>query len=125
MPFNITNTTKEKIPKHPFKKMAERVLGADYDLSLTIVDATEIQKINKQNRNKNQPTDILSFPLTDTVGEIFLCLSEARKEAPKFDRNYENFVGFLVIHGLMHLKGFDHSSTMEDNEMIIRKEFGI
>ena len=87
--------------------------------------ATEIQKINKQNRNKNQPTDILSFPLTDTVGEIFLCLSEARKEAPKFDRNYENFVGFLVIHGLMHLKGFDHSSTMEDNEMIIRKEFGI
>ncbi len=125
MPFTITNTTKEKLPKHPFKKMAERVLGADYDLSLTIVDATEIQKINKQNRDKNQPTDILSFPLTEKAGEIFLCLSEARKEAPKFDRSYENFVGFLVIHGLMHLKGFDHSSTMEDNEMIIRKEFGI
>jgi len=125
MPFTITNTTKEKLPKHPFKKMAERVLGADYDLSLTIVNTEEITELNCEYRDKHQPTDILSFPLSDKAGEIFLCLTEAKKEAPKFDRKYDNFVAFLVIHGLMHLKGFDHSSTMEDNEMIIRQEFGI
>ena len=103
--------------------MTERVLGADYDLSLTIVDTAEIQKLNKQYRNKHQPTDILSFPLNENAGEIFLCLSEAKKEAAKFDRTFDNFVAFLFIHGLLHLKGFDHSSTMEDNEQKIRQEF--
>ena len=48
-----------------------------------------------------------------------------KKEALKFDRTFPNFVAFLVIHGLMHLKGFDHSSTMESNEQKIRQEFGI
>ncbi len=125
MPFTVTNTTKEKLPDYPFQKMAERVLGADYNLSLAIVDAAKMQQLNQEHRSKNEPTDILSFPLSEKAGEIFLCLSEAAKEAPKFDRPYDNFIAFLLIHGLMHLKGFDHSSTMEDNEIIIRQEFGI
>ena len=125
MSFTLTNTTKEKLPDHPFKKMAERVLGEKYDLSLVIVDAKEIQRLNLENRNKDEPTDILSFPLNDQAGEIFLCLSETKKEALKFERDFDNFVGFLFIHGLLHLKGFDHSSTMESNEQIIRQEFHI
>ena len=123
--FTITNTTKEKLPDQPFKKMAEKVLGKKYDLSLTIVDATEIQRLNFIYRSKNSPTDILSFPLNENTGEIFLCLSEAKKAAVKFDRTFDNFVSFLFIHGLMHLKGFDHSSTMEDNEQIVRQDFHI
>jgi probable rRNA maturation factor len=125
MSFQITNTTKEKLPDHPFQKMAERVLDRDYDLSLTIVDAAEIKRLNQLYRNKNNPTDILSFPLKENAGEIFLCLPEAKKEATKFNRTFDNFVAFLFIHGLTHLKGFDHSSTMESNEEIFRKEFGI
>ena len=123
--FTITNTTKEKLPDHPFKKMAERVLGKKYDLSLTIVDEKEITRLNSSYRDKNKATDILSFPLSENAGEIFLCLSETKKEAVKFHRTFENFVAFLVIHGLMHLKGFDHSSTMESNEQTIRHEFDI
>ena len=125
MSFTITNTTKEKLPAHPFKKMAERVLGEKYDLSLTIVDTEEIKRLNKHYRNKNKPTDILSFPLNENAGEIFLSLSETKKAAAAFDRTFDNFVAFLFIHGLLHLKGFDHSSTMESNEQKIRKEFGI
>ena len=53
MSFQITNTTKEKLPNQPFKKMAERVLGKKYDLSLTIVDAAEIKQLNLQISNKN------------------------------------------------------------------------
>lgn len=123
--FTITNTTKEKLPNQPFKKMAEKVLGKKYDLSLTIVDAEKIQELNLNYRDKNKPTDILTFPLNETTGEIFLCLSEAKKEAVKFDRTFANFVAFLFIHGLMHLKGFDHSSTMESNEEIFRQDFHI
>ena len=125
MPFTITNTTKQKLPHHPFQKMAEKVLGSDYDLSLTVIDAAKIKEINQSHRGKNEATDILSFPLSENAGEIFLCLSEAKKQASDFDRTYDNFVAFLVIHGLMHLKGFDHSSTMEDNEKKIRQEFNI
>jgi ssRNA-specific RNase YbeY (16S rRNA maturation enzyme) len=46
-------------------------------------------------------------------------------EAKKFDREYENFLGFLFIHGLVHLKGYDHGSTMESIEIQFRKQFGI
>ena len=125
MSLTITITTKEKLPNLPFKKMAERVLGKKYDLSLTIIDETEIKRLNKIYRSKNSPTDILSFPLNEKSGEIFLCLPAAKNQSAKFDRNFANFIGFLFIHGLMHLKGFDHSSTMESNEQTIRKEFSI
>ena len=125
MPITITNTTESKLPNHPFQKMAERVLGKDYDLSLTIVNAEEIKKLNTAYRSKNKATDILSFPLNEKAGEIFICLEETEKEAVKFDRSFENFVAFLFIHGLWHLKGFDHSSTMESNEQTIRHEFDI
>ena len=125
MPFTITNTTNEKLPKHPFKKMAEEVLGSEYELSLSIVDANTIQQLNKSYRNKDMPTDILSFPLNEKSGEIFLCLPEAEKECVKFNRTFDNFIAFLFIHGLMHLKGFDHSSTMESNEQKIRQVFHI
>lgn len=113
------------MPNQPFKEMAEKVLGKKYDLSLTIIDADEIQRLNANYHAKNSPTDILSFPLSEDAGEIFLCLSEAKKEAPKFDRDFNNFIAFLFIHGLMHLKGFDHSSTMESNEQQIRQDFHI
>ncbi len=125
MSLTITNITKEKLPNHPYDKMVEKILGEKYDLSLTIVDADEIKQINKRFRNKNKPTDILSFPLTENSGEIFLCFSEAKKEASKFERDFDNFVAFLVIHGLVHLKGFDHSSTMESIEQTFRQEFRV
>ncbi len=73
----------------------------------------------------NKPTNILSFPLDKKSGEIFITLSVAKKEAPNFDRTFSNFVAFLFIHGLMHLKGHDHSDTMERAESKLRKKFGI
>lgn len=88
MSLTITNTTKEKLPKHPFKKMAEKVLGKTYDLSLTIIDPAEIQRLNATYRDKNKPTDILSFPLSENSGEIFLCLSEAKKRSPKIQSHF-------------------------------------
>jgi probable rRNA maturation factor len=113
------NRTKE------FQKMKDEILGKDYDLSWAFITPKKMQKLNLIYRNINKPTDILSFPLSKTEGEIYICLSEARKEAKKFDREYENFLGFLFIHGLVHLKGYDHGSTMERIEAKYRKTFGI
>jgi len=123
--FEIINTTKAKLPRLAFAQMKDAVLGKDYELSVTIVSKKKIQELNKKYRNKDVPTDILSFPLGDTAGEIYINTQMTRLEARNFDRPYENFFAFLFIHGLVHLKGFDHGSTMESIEARFRKQFGI
>lgn len=108
-----------------FRKISQETLGPDYDLSVAFVSAKEIQKLNLIYRNLNEPTDILSFPLDDTTGEIYICESEARTMAKEFDREYDNFLLFLFIHGCVHLKGHDHGATMERIEAGIRKKFKV
>jgi rRNA maturation RNase YbeY len=108
-----------------FQKIKDKILGKDYDLSWAFISPEEIQKMNLTYRKMDKPTDILSFPLSETEGEIYLCEEEARKEAVNFDRDYDNFIDFLFIHGCVHLKGYDHGSTMERIEAKFRKEFGI
>ncbi len=108
-----------------FKKIKNEILGKDYDLSWGFISPKKIQKLNLIYRNLNKPTDILSFPLSKTEGEIHICKSETRKMAKDFDRTYDNFLLFLFIHGCVHLKGYDHGSTMERIETKFRKQFGV
>lgn len=123
--FSITNTTKAKLPSLAFEAMKNAVLGKKYELSVIIVSKSEIKKLNKEYRDINEATDILSFPLSDKFGEIYINPDMTKVMAKKFEREYENFFGFLFIHGLVHLKGFDHGSTMESIEASFRKKFGI
>ena len=123
--FNITNTTKAKLPSLAFAEMKDAILGKNYELSVIIVTKSVIQKLNNEYREINKPTDILSFPLSEDFGEIYINPDMTKVEAKKFGRDYENFFGFLFIHGLVHLKGFDHGSTMESIEARFRKKFGI
>jgi probable rRNA maturation factor len=123
--FSITNKTKGKVPPLPFVDIKNSVLGKKYSLSLVIAGDTLSRKLNKTYRNKDKPTNVLSFSLGDTEGEIFLNLKKAKAEAPQFSEKYKNFVGYLFIHGLLHLKGMDHGSTMENTERKIRRKFNI
>lgn len=125
MSLTITNTTKGSLPRLPFTKMTEAVLGKEYECSLVIVSSKKSRELNNAHRGKDTPTNILSFPLDDNEGEIFLDLKKARADAPLFDRSYTNFVGFLFIHGLLHLKGFDHGIKMENAEKKFRIQFKI
>lgn len=77
---------------------------------------TLCRKLNKQFRDKDYATNILSFPLTESSGEIVINLKKVRKDAKEFERSYENFLAYLLIHGMLHLKGYDHGSTMEKLE---------
>jgi probable rRNA maturation factor len=116
---------KTKLSEAQFDTIKQAVLGKDYDLSLAFVSAACIRNFNRIYRDIDTSTDILSFPLSKNAGEIYICKSVARIEAKKFDRAPDNFILFLLIHGLVHLKGFDHSSTMERIEIRFRKKFGI
>jgi probable rRNA maturation factor len=125
IPVDITNRTKGKLPRLPFSDMKEAVLGTDYTLSLVFVGTTTARKLNKQYRDKDYATDILSFPLDSKNGEIFINPDKAKIKAKEFGRSYTNYLAFLFIHGLHHLKGMDHGSTMEKAEEKIRKIFSI
>lgn len=123
--LTIRNTTKGKLPRLPFARMVDTVLGKKYELSFVIISSKKSRDLNRTYRRKDTPTNILSFPLEKTEGEIFLDLKKARRDAPLFDRKETNFVGFLFIHALCHLKGFEHSSRMERQERKIRALFNI
>jgi len=132
--FSVSKTIKGKPPRLPFLKIKEAVLGKKYDLSLIFIGSARSMTLNQTYRNKNKPANILSFPISENCGEIFIDLKETRKTAKDFDQKYENptcppheslrrQVGFLFIHGLLHLKGFEHSSKMESEEEKTRKKF--
>lgn len=123
--FIIKNLTKGKLPRLPFVKIATAVLGKEYDGSLVVVSSRRQRELNRAYRGKDTDTNILSFPLEKNEGEIFLDLAKARRDAPLFNRSYTNFIGFLFIHALFHLKGYDHGATMERQEEKVRKMFGI
>jgi len=123
--LDIINKTKGKIPVLPFEAVKNFAIGEDYELELIFVSEKESQEINKAHKEKDKPTNILSFPLNKNAGQIFICLPYEKKEAPDFGREYENYVMFLFIHGLVHLIGFDHGSRMESKEQKIREKFGI
>lgn len=120
--FSIINKTKGKLPSLPFvkkiTKIKEEILGKKYSLSIALVDKKTSKEINKKYRNKNKSTNILSFPLSKNMGEIILCPAVIKNEVKikKFDKTYVELLGFLVIHGMLHLEGMKHSSRMEERE---------
>ena len=123
--LTITNTTKSTLPRVPFAKIKNTALGKDYSLSLVFVGNSKSQALNQKYRKKNKPTNILSFPLDKKNVEIFIALPVAKREAKLFGRKLPNFLAFLFIHGLTHLKGMEHGSTMERAEKKLRKKFGV
>jgi len=123
--FSIINETKGKLPSLPFVQIKNKILGKKYELSLIFVSENKIHALNKQYRNVDSPTDILSFPIDKNFGEIFICEKIAKKKSKDFEREYNNFIAFLFIHGNVHLLGYDHGNKMEVVETKFRKFFKI
>jgi len=103
--FSIKNQTKRAAPRAPFLKLKDKVLGKKYELSLVFVGNSLSKKLNAIYRGKDKPTNVLSFPISKSSGEIFIDLSFK-----------EHSVIFLFIHGILHLKGMQHGATMEREE---------
>ena len=99
-----------------FEKLKNDILGKQYSLSIAYVSEKKSREINKKYRKKNKATNVLSFSLRKNEGELVLCPAVIKREAKIFSKNFRQFLGFLVIHGMLHLKGMKHSSTMERAE---------
>jgi probable rRNA maturation factor len=123
--MDILNRTKTKKPSHPYEKIKNHYLGAEYELSLVFCGEKLSRRLNRESRGKDYSANILSFPLSDTSGEIFIDLATAKKQCKKYKRSFNNYVAFLFIHGLAHLAGYDHGDTMDRQEEQLRSTFGI
>ena len=121
--ISVVRKTKGKLPSLPFVDMANTILGKKFELSLVFVGQNESQEINNSSRQKNYPTNVLSFPLSESSGEIFICLSKVRSDARLFEKTYSEFLLHIVVHGMLHLKGYNHGPVMDKLEEKYIKRF--
>ena len=108
------------------------------EMSLSFVDKEEIQEINRNYRGKDVPTDVISFALNDEVedeldiigiedefnslGDVIICVDIAKEQAKEYNHSFDREIGFLAVHGFLHLLGYDHMNEEDEKEMFGKQE---
>ena len=124
----------KKIDTEAWATFAEKALAAigngDSSATIAFVSDTSIRKLNHQFRNINKPTDVLSFPAdeTDNLGDIAISVQTAAAQAKENGLTFEHEIAQLILHGLLHLSGYDHETDngeMNRLELRLRKKLGI
>ena len=98
--------------KKVWLKLKNQVLGEKYDLSFSYAGSDEMRRLNKLYRKKNYSANVLSFPLSEQVGEILINKIYRRK----------NYADYLFIHSLLHLSGLKHGKKMNEKELEIMQK---
>lgn len=109
------------------------------EISITVVDNPKIREINREYRNKDAVTDVISFALEDDddifmtlemeedeiprdLGDIFLSYDKAVEQAEDYGHSVDRELGFLLVHGFLHLNGYDHMTETDEKEMFSLQE---
>ncbi|MBI2617952.1 rRNA maturation RNase YbeY [Candidatus Kaiserbacteria bacterium] len=121
--LSVKKTVRGRLPRLPFASLKRAILGERYTLSVVFIGDKRARALNKKYRKKEYIPDILSFPLSPLEGEMFINQRQARRRAKEFEMDTETFLGYLLIHGLLHLKGLRHGSRMEQAEQRYLKRF--
>ena len=111
-------------------KSAEKILELpeDYELSVTFVRSQTIHKINRDYRNVDRPTDVISFAIRDDeddfiseeekdLGDNFININYCKKQAKEYGHSYDREMGFLFTHGMLHCLGYDHRCEEDEKVM--------
>jgi len=116
---------------------AEEGVADGAEVSVTIVNNEEIQKINKEYRGKDYPTDVISFALEEdgegeieiigadmppVLGDIIISADKAREQAEEYRHSLMRELGFLTVHGFLHLLGYDHMTEEDEKEMFTKQK---
>lgn len=110
------------LPSIPYARIAASVLPT-YDISLVLAGEKRAQTLNRVLRKKTYVPNVLSYATGKHSGEIILCPAVAKRDASKYDMTYRAHLAFLFIHGLLHLKGYAHGTTMDKREREILARF--
>lgn len=122
------------------RKCCEEALSAeqievDSEVSVTVVDNAEIKKLNREHRDKDKVTDVLSFPMgadgeydinPDTgrimLGDIVISASKAEDQAKEYGHSLMRELCFLTTHSMFHLLGYDHEVSVEEEKIMFDKQ---
>ncbi len=115
--FNQTNIETIK-----FEKLIDKVLKKQSpykSMNIIFVTDDEIKQMNNDYRGRDYITDVISFPNDEKeLGDVFICINQAQRQANEFNHSLEREVGFLATHGYLHVIGYDHQTKEEEDEMI-------
>lgn len=107
-----------------FAKIVSKKFKIRKEISIAILSPLEIKKLNKIYRQKNKVTDVLSFNLDDEkiLGEILICLEQAKKQAKEKKTSLQAELKLLATHGTLHLLGYDHELSASEAERQEKEE---
>lgn len=111
-------------------------IDSSVEVSVMFVDNDGIKDLNREFRNKDTATDVLSFPQYSNLneiendpepnlGDIVISLERAKEQADEFGHSFEREIGFLTVHSMYHLLGYDHDTETHTNEMRKKEEFAL
>jgi len=107
------------------------------EVSITFVTNEAIREINREYRDKDQPTDVISFALEEMgegevgiigegipriLGDIIISTDRTREQAVEYGHSFERELGFLAVHGFLHLLGYDHMTEQDEKEMFSKQD---
>ncbi len=116
---------------------AEQENVENSELSVTFVDNERIQEINKEYRHKDMPTDVISFAMEElgegeialigvdmprVLGDIIISIPKAKSQADEYGHTFMRELGFLAVHGFLHLLGYDHEVEEDEKVMFSRQK---
>lgn len=129
MVINLFNNYNDEI-KFDYNAIIDNIqngINEDIELSLILVDINEIHNINKEYRGIDRPTDVISFCLEDEeddkyLGDIFVCIEKVYEQSKEYNHSNEREFAFLVVHGILHLLGYDHMNKEDEEKMFTKQE---
>lgn len=139
MEIGIFNQTDEKLDKEldELKDMlsdfCKREDLGNVIFNIIIIDNPTIHKINKEYRDKDAPTDVISFALEDDktviepdgvriLGDIYISIDKVHEQALEYGHSFKRELSFLTVHGLLHLLGYDHMEKSDEEVMFKKQE---
>ena len=135
--FKVTKEMRDLVRMAVGTSLDYMEFGRDFEISVMFTDNEEIRTLNKLHRNIDRETDVLSFPLFEydeegyiieeemetnpegdlLLGDIVISLEKAAAQAEEYGHSMEREVGFLTVHSMLHLFGYDHMTPEDETEM--------
>ena len=142
--YYVENETEEKVDLKQVRAILKKIVayyGEKRDFSVTFITDNEIQELNREYREIDAPTDILTFRLDDApsfpisfeeedvdflnneeMGDIFISLDTMRRNAEEFGVKNEEELSRLLLHGILHLRGLDHKTNDFEKEEMLKEQ---
>ena len=132
----VTKELREIVKRSCVETLYEEGYTGNFEVSVTFTDNENIRRINNQFRDIDRETDVLSFPMTDEgeeftvdpetecfmLGDIVISLEKALSQAVEYGHSFKREVAFLTVHSMLHLLGYDHEKSEEEEKEMFGKQ---